>query len=163
MSILLFSNLLHTKVEVKTIVEIGGGYGNWLYLNQNKKFNKWIIIDLPHVIELQKYYLTHTNVDLNRVSFVSAYNYSEVESEKIDIVIGTHSLSELSLDIFDDYFRRVISKSKYLLYCFHKFMPTIELINAKKDIIDTQFTLVKSIISEKGNVYNCFYINKNYV
>jgi len=157
MSILLFSSLCK---PLKTIVEVGGGYGNWLYLNRTKKFNKWIIIDLPHVSELQKYYLTNTHVNLDNVQFVSAFNYEQVESEDIDLVIGAHSLSEVSFDIFTDYFKRVISKSNYFLYCYHKFKPSLKLIDAKIKMINTQFILANSIMSENGNVENCLYINR---
>lgn len=157
MSILLFSSLCK---PLKTIVEVGGGYGNWLYLNRTKKFNKWIIIDLPHVGELQKYYLTNTNVNLDNVQFVSAFDYKQVESEDIDLLIGAHSLSEVSFDIFSDYFKCIISKSKYFFYCYHKFRPSLKLIDAKIKMINTQFILVNSVMSENGNVNNCLYINK---
>ena len=158
MSILLFSSL---SKPLKTIVEIGGGYGNWLYLNRTKNFNKWIIIDLPHIGEVQKYYLTNTNINLDNVQFISAFDYEQVESEDIDIIIGAHSLSEVSFDIFSDYFKRVISKAKYFLYCYHKFRPSLKLIDAKTKMINTQFNLINLVVSEDGNVDNCLYVNNN--
>ena len=46
------------KKDFNTIVEIGGGYGNWYRLNRNiMEFKKWYIIDLPFVLDLQKWYL----------------------------------------------------------------------------------------------------------
>ena len=156
MSTLLFNSL---PEPVKTIVEIGGGYGNWLYLNRNKDFDKWITIDLPHVVELQTYYLNETGVNLDKWKSISAFDYKEVESENVDLVIGAHSLSELALDIFEDYFRRVVVKSKYFFYCYHTSRPTLPLIEAKNRMIDSQFKLVKSVLSEEGNVNNCLYVN----
>jgi len=154
MSVLLFTYL---PEAVKTIVEVGGGYGNWMYLNQAKTFNKWITIDLPHVSELQKWYLSETGVNMDRWCSVSAYDYKSVESESIDLVIGSHSLSELSLELFEDYFQRVITKSKYFLYCYHNSRPSLPLINAKKAAIESQFKIVHSMVSEGGQVTNCLY------
>jgi hypothetical protein len=156
MSILMFSGL---PEPVKTIVEIGGGFGNWLYLNREKDFEKWITVDLPHVGELQRYYLGETGVDLKRWRSVSAYDYKEVEEEKVDLVIGAHSLSELAIEIFEDYFQRVVSKSKYFFYCYHTSRPTPALIEAKNQMIASKFRLVKSAMSEGGNVANCLYVN----
>ena len=156
MSILLFSAL---PEPISTIVEIGGGFGNWLYLNRAKDFEKWITVDLPHVGELQRYYLGETGVDLKRWRSVSAFDYKEVEAEKVDLVIGAHSLSELAIEIFEDYFQRVVSKSKYFFYCYHTSRPTPALIEAKNQMIQSQFRLLKSAMSEGGNVANCLYVN----
>jgi hypothetical protein len=83
----------------QTIVEIGGGYGNWVYLNRAKDFDTWVTIDLPHVSELQKWYLSETGVNMDRWKAVWAYDYAEVESLNVGLVIGAHSLSELSFNV----------------------------------------------------------------
>ena len=60
-------NLMNKNVPTneipKNIVEIGGGYGNWLHINTIHNFDKWTILDLPHILKLQKWYLENQNVE----------------------------------------------------------------------------------------------------
>jgi hypothetical protein len=90
---------------------------------------------------------------------ISAFDYDGWNSEhkSYDLVIGTHSLSEFSFDIFYSYFKKIISKTKYFFYCYHNTSPSIDLISAKLDIIKTKFKPIVSILSEGGNVTNCLY------
>ena len=159
---IMMSVFLYTKLPepVSTIVEIGGGYGNWFLLNRSKPFTSWTTIDLPHVLELQKWYLAETGVDTNRWATVSAYEYSE-STGPIDLVIGTHSLSEFSLSIFQEYFQKILMHTKYLLYCHHNTMPGPGLLAAKEHMINSHFILINSFISENGSVRNCLYKRKN--
>jgi hypothetical protein len=158
MFVLLFSQLGDS--ESKSIVEIGGGFGNWLALNVHRPFGRWTIIDLPHLGLLQKWYLDQQGVDPMRYDIVSAHDYDAVASKSIDLVIGTHSLSEFSFDVFRQYYEKVITKARYLFYCYHNTMPSPELIKAKLDYINCDFTLVSKTISENGNVSNCLYRSK---
>ena len=159
MFILLFSKL---PEAVDSIVEIGGGFGNWLTLNRNRSFNKWTIIDLPHVGRLQEWYLTEQGIDKTRYDLVSAFDYDTwaAAQKRIDLVIGSHSLSELSINLFYQYFIKVIRKAKYLYYCNHIRKPTPELIESKRAIIENDFTLVRCTISECGTVANSLYVSK---
>jgi tetratricopeptide (TPR) repeat protein len=157
MSVFLFTKLPESPT---TIIEIGGGYGNWFYLNRQQLFNSWVTIDLPHVCELQSWYLSQMNIDLTKWKTISTNNYSEYSNKPVDLVIGSHSLSEFSLPIFQNYFNTIVQHSNYFYYCYHMTMPTPELIQAKLDIIHKQFTVVDSFISEKGRVMNCLYKNK---
>jgi len=156
MSILLFSEI---KEKISTIVEIGGGFGNWLTLNRTQQFDKWTIIDLPHLGLLQNWYLEEQNIDKFMYETVSALDYDEWNSkqESIDVVIGSHSLSELSFEDFNAYFEKVISKAKYLFYCYHNTRPSPELINNKLMVIEYKFTLLSKTLSEGGNTSNCLY------
>jgi hypothetical protein len=158
---IMMSVFLFTKIPepVSTIVEIGGGYGNWFLLNRNMPFTSWKTIDLPHVGELQKWYLSQTDVDTTRWSCVSAFDYPDVV-EPIDLVLGTHSLSEFSFTIFNEYFQRVLMHTKYFLYCHHNTLPDPHLLAAKQVLINSQFTLIDSFTSEHGNVTNSLYIKK---
>lgn len=159
MFVLLFSQI---KGPFNNIVEIGGGFGNWLTLNQKLSFNKWTIIDLPHVGLLQNWFLEEQCVPKEKYDTVSALNYKEWAStqKSIDLVIGTHSLSEFSFEIFFSYFNDVISKAKHFFYCYHNTLPTPQLIQAKLQIISTRFTLISNTLSEEGNVSNCLYMAK---
>jgi len=156
MSVFLFTKL---PEPVSTIVEIGGGYGNWFLLNRDRPFTSWTTIDLPHVGELQKWYLQETEVDTSRWTSLSAHDYS-TSIGSVDLVIGTHSLSEFSFSIFTDYFQKILVNTKYFLYCHHIRYPAPQLLSAKQVLIDSQFTLLDSFISENGNVLNCLYKKK---
>lgn len=157
MSVLMFSWL---KEKVETVVEIGGGFGNWLRLNEFQIFKKWSIIDIPHVGELQKWYLKEENIDENRYALVSAFDFEKWndEFESHDLIIGSHSLSEFSLSIFEEYFNKVILKSKYLFFCYHVWAS--DSIVKKIEIIEKNFVLVDSALSENDVVANSLYRNK---
>lgn len=153
-------HLLSTIPEhPKVVVEIGGGFGNWLRLNTGlMHFSKWTIVDLPHVGKLQKWVLDKEVVDPAKYELVEA-GYRSTWGP-IDLVLGTHSMSEFSIETFIDYFYSIVVKSQYFYYAYHNTRPTPELIKAKRDIIENHFCLVNSMVSEGGNVTNCLYRRK---
>ena len=153
--------------DIKNIVEIGGGYGNLYRLNHSIiNFDKWTIVDLPFVIDLQKWYLGHEVKDLSKINFISAYNYSSIIHEKFDLCIGTHSISELSWDDFEAYYNTIILNSKYFFYAGHAWNCGADLLNRKLNHILQDFTVVKSwdeafIDSYDNNqLYSNLYENK---
>ena len=157
MSICLFSNI--KSIENARIVEIGGGFGNFLRVNYNlQKFKSWDIIDLPHIGELQKWFLQKSHVPSGVYNIISADSTPSFES---DIVIGTHSLSELSWDIFAQYFACIVKRTTYLLYSYHVTRPSEPLIRRKRDMIDSEFDCIADIPSEGGWVRNCVFIRKS--
>ena len=142
-----------------TVVEIGGGFGNWLRLNTGViAFSKWTIVDLPHVSKLQKYALEKDCIHPTTYELVEAGTRSNWDS--IDLVLGTHSMSEFSLSTFIDYFYTIVLKSQYFYYAYHNTRPSLELINTKRDIIEKHFTPIHTMVSEGGNVTNCLYGKK---
>jgi len=156
MSIILFKNI---KDTINTIVEIGAGYGGWLYLNLNiVSFNKWVMIDLPHLGSLQEFYLNHYNVPKERYEIVSAFNYNGLNKMN-DLIIGAHSLSEFALDVFIEYFNHFIKYSKYLFYAYCKCVH-LELNAKKLELIMQYFEIVIEIPSENNNVSNILFKNK---
>ena len=157
----------HCK-NIKQIVEIGGGYGNLYRLNHPIiNFDKWTIIDLPFVGDLQKQYITHEVADLSRVSIVSAYNYSHIIPNKFDLCIGTHSISELAWDDFMAYYNRVIKNSKYFFYVGHTWNAGVDLLRRKLDFIDQDFELIKKLDTDfidsydDNQIYNNLYVRKD--
>lgn len=159
MSIILFSNI---KDNINNILEIGGGYGGWLHLNNSiQNFKKWYIVDLVHLNLLQEWYLSKQEINRDKYKLLTNDNYNELLNIKYELVLGSHSLSEFSIEIFNEYYQKLVKKTKYLFYAYHKSLPSIELINTKINIIEQNFDLVINVISENGNVYNCLYINKN--
>jgi hypothetical protein len=133
------------NVECNNIVEIGGGFGNMYRLCKNIiKFNNWDIIDIPHISELQKYYLENEIHDLSDINFYNAYN-NITYNDTIDLVLGIHSVSEFSWDVFINYFTNVICKSKYFYMGFNKACPSPELINKKLAfLLNNGFTKIKN-------------------
>jgi len=133
------TNILNT---FNRIVEIGGGFGNMIRLSKDIiSYDSWDIIDLPHMLELQKYYLEREILDISKIQFISGNSEIDYSNRQIDLVIGTHSISELSWDIFLNYFNNVIKYSKYLYIGYNKNAPSTELINMKIDHINTIFRL----------------------
>jgi hypothetical protein len=138
----LFNN---NKINYNRIVEIGGGFGNMARLINNIiTYNSWDIIDIPHMLELQKYYLTTEITHVSKINFINGYSDIKYDKTPIDLVIGTHSISEFSWDIFCNYFQNVIKYSNYLYIGYNKNCPSPQLINAKLDYIKTNgFVLEK--------------------
>jgi len=152
------------NTEFNRIVEIGGGFGNMYRLCNNiVKYNNWDIVDLPHMLELQKFYLEHEIADISKINFIDAHQ--KVSYNNIDLVIGTHSVSEFSWEIFLDYFRNVISKSKFFYMGYNKNCPSPVLINNKlMYILNNGFTVVKNFdyteIPHGANVSYTLFINR---
>jgi hypothetical protein len=154
MSVILFSKIPEAP---STIVEIGGGYGNWIRLNSGvQSFKKWTIVDLPYVNKLQAWYLKNHEIPEDTYEIVSANGYKDKQLAP-DLVIGAHSMSEFSRDIFVDYVSNIVCKSKYFFYAYHKYSPSKELIDKKLAYLDMFFEPIFSVDSEGGNVANTLY------
>jgi hypothetical protein len=154
MSTIIFSH----KNDFENIVEIGAGYGNWYRLNQTiANHNTWTMIDLPFVSNLQKWYLENEVSDLSKARFLTN---SDQLSDKIDLVIGAHSISELSWENFDHYYSNVIVKSEYFFYAGHRFNCGEDLLTMKLQRIAEDFDLIVSIMTEDNSVYNNLYKKK---
>lgn len=87
--------------KINFIVEFGGGYGSMCrvaFNNLGISNNKWSIIDLPIMLELQKLYLRETlsNINFQKINFFD--NFSNIKIEDKSIFIATWSLSETPLE-----------------------------------------------------------------
>jgi hypothetical protein len=134
--ILMLTFLFNKKTIYGKIVEIGGGFGNMCRLCNNIiSYNSWDIIDLPHMLELQRYYLENEIKDTSKINFIDAHSNKNYINNDIDLVIGTHSVSEFSLNVFNNYFKNVIVNSKYFYMGFNRNCPSPQLINIKLNII----------------------------
>lgn len=152
---------------IKNVVEIGGGFGNMARLmtaSREIPFDSWTIIDLPHVSKLQDWYLetTLTPEDRKKITLVDTDKYNEWISkpQKVDLIIGTHSLSEVSIEVFRNYYESIVKHTRFLFYCYHKELPHPFLIHDKKTIIDADFDPIFAMTSEKGKVVNVVYKHK---
>jgi len=113
------------------IIDIGGGYGNIRRLLLNLiNINTYTIFDLNSVLYYNKQFYNYTNnskFELKENKIINEkgvynisldfknnfiYNYNNI----IDIVIATHSLSELDMEDFYWYLINIISKASIFLY-----------------------------------------------
>lgn len=134
------------------IIEIGAGYGNMIRLNQGiLEYDEWIDIDLPFVLDLAKWYLGELGI---KITYQSAY---KVENQESELVIGAHSVSELSWEDFIDYYQKIIGRAKYFFYASHINNSGEELLKMKWDLIEKDFEIVSEVISEGGGVRNTLY------
>lgn len=151
MSTILFSFLKNNEYNV---VEIGGGFGNWARLNLPVvPIKSWTIIDLPFVSELQQWYLKNalSEDDFSRMRFL--LNTDSTADIDVDVVIGTHSLSELSWNDFLSYMP-IINRSRYLFYSYHINYPSSALTNIKLEYLKQSYNIIVNIKSENDFVSN---------
>ncbi len=96
--------------DIKTIAEIGGGYGGLCKtISCFCDFDKYYIFDLPEVNQLSSKYLSKFFLsDRTESSVVENEN-----TEKFDLVISNYAFSELSRNTQKMYIDKVIKKSKY--------------------------------------------------
>ena len=161
--------LIFTTVKIEdlsSIIEIGSGYGNMLFLASEyltkKKFNsKWVCIDLPHVLLLQKWFCKQCEVPATLFEQISANSYEEtVDVCKQTLVISCHGLSELSIDVFNKYMENIVKKSKYFFYVYHETIPSKELVDAKMNVVLQLFKPLNVVKTENNKVYNIMFVNR---
>lgn len=158
---IMMSTLIFSKIgrKVGRILEIGGGWGNWFRLNEGIiDFKHWDIVDLPFVTELQRWYLAQTAY--NRELY-SVYRTDDISNgEKYDLIIAAHSLSELSLEAFTDYFENVLSKTRYVFYATHVSLPSTELVRAKIEMLGSKFDRLSETYHCDRQAVNILYERK---
>lgn len=118
-----------------SVLEIGGGYGNWARLASGViHYNRWSIMDIPHVTRLQKYLLA----DIPNITFNEAH-------APVHVAIGAHSMSEFSMKDFTMYLLIALSLgTEYFLYVAHDSTPDPLLLYNKLSMISLTFDLIDS-------------------
>jgi hypothetical protein len=148
------------------IVEIGGGFGNWVRLNHSIiDYASWTIVDLAFMSRLQRWYLEREVGPLAdlKVELVDSETYPEwnrLSFDGADLVIGAHSLSELDWATFCEYFDSVVSKAPVFFYATQRARPSVELVNRKLERIRERFTEERYFLSESGQVANILFRSK---
>ena len=97
------------------IVEIGAGFGGQCYvLSRLQPFLEYYIIDLPEVEPLIKKVIN--TLQVKNVSYSS--EEKKTLEEDIDLVISNYAFSECDRETQEDYFEKIIKKSKrgYIIY-----------------------------------------------
>ena len=156
MSTIIFSALK----TVGHVVEIGGGFGNWARINvPTHPINRWTIIDLDFVQELQKWYLEKSLSAEDHAKIAYVKNTEDFSEIKPDLVIGAHSLNELAWTDFETYLP-LLNRTEYLFYASPLRSCNAEISNLfkiKLGVLLTKFDVVKEVQSEQGYVTNILF------
>lgn len=157
--ILLMTWLLHNLgTDLGDVVEYGGGYGNCLRLIEGiATYKSWTIVDLQHILDLQMWFLENSNINTDKVNFIGNNTILDLYPE---LVIGTHSLSEFSMQDFTRYFES-IKHSKWLFYASHVTAPDRDLLQSKLRIIDTEFRRAYTRMYESDNSQMSLFENRS--
>ena len=100
---------LFGQLDNKIICEIGVGFGGQAHaITVNQKVEKYVLYDLPPVLELNKKFLGAIGT-LDRFEFIDGRNPSEKYS---DLLISNYAFSELTRDVQLMYLERVVLKAK---------------------------------------------------
>jgi uncharacterized protein (DUF3820 family) len=121
--------------QINTILEWGGGYGNFckIFLNAFGKNKTYIIIDLPEMSIFQKWYLENyfpeikTNLLLSpsqkikegQINLVPSSFYQKVDF-KVDLFVSTWGLSESPVSHHDYFKSKNWYGSKHFLVSLHQ-------------------------------------------
>ena len=104
----------------KSIVEIGGGYGDMCSVVHDMGFTgEYTIYDFPEVQNVKRYYLEKQDIACNFATEPS-------ELEKADLVIATWSLSEIPIDFRETIMDRIIDSQSWLVMYQAKIFGTID-------------------------------------
>jgi hypothetical protein len=122
---------LFGDISGKKIIEIGAGYGGQCVI-LNKLFNpsEYAIVDLDESLELSNKYLKINGINPRIIKI------SEIDSinEDFDVVISNYAYSELSKNLQDLYYDKIIKRSKhgYLTYNFISNLCNIDSYNREE-------------------------------
>jgi len=129
--------------KIKTIIELGGGYGCMaqLFYKLNKKIN-YNIYDMYEVNLLQYYYLIMNNCRVNLslkkqgINLINKFrDLNKIKKGKdIDLFIANWSLSEFPLK-FREKFIPTIKRAKYSIICFQEKFENINNTKFFKELI----------------------------
>ncbi len=104
--------------DIGNIVEIGGGYGGLCkVLSSVIYFSNYLIFDLEEPNMLSKKYLSKFDELNDRVQSLTLEELDEIDG--IDLLISNYAFSEVSLDVQEEYYEKVIKKSKRIYMVFN--------------------------------------------
>ena len=158
MAMLLLDYLILKNINNIDFVEIGGGYGGFAVItytvlkHMNIKLNKYILIDLDDVIDLQKLYVT-TIINDNIFEFI---NFNDIDNININngFIFSSYSLSEMPVQCRQNYYNTVFNNITNGIF----FWNTL-VIDINTDI----YKLEKSVEHPRtGPNNNIIYIEKKY-
>lgn len=134
---------LHRFPRVKSIVEIGGGYGG-----QRKIIGTWwdvdyTIIDIPESLEVSRAYLKEETEFMN---------CDWLTKSSADLVISDYCISELDKAGIDFYIDRVVKHCTYGYFTCNKIGATDHLIKRLDEYFDMKVTPETPKTSKHENI-----------
>ena len=137
------------------VLEVGAGYGGFAeQLARQYEIEKFYLLDGKPMIQLQKYYLTKAGYG-DRLCF-------EAPTEKVDLIVSTNSLAEMSLETVTQYiqlFEQVLKPKAGLMYLKQREKATSpHLYTSWKDYpFDEKWTLEITNSKRSGREFiECF-------
>jgi putative sugar O-methyltransferase len=126
--------------DVKSIVEVGGGYGGLAkILHSVIKYKKYTLIDFQECNALSEKYLNNFLEVLEKINFLNCLDYNF--SENYDLFISNYAVSETPLNVQKKYYDDVISRAKYLYITYNNlhgvdssYVEFLNMLNEKFDI-----------------------------
>jgi putative sugar O-methyltransferase len=138
-------------LEGKKIVEIGAGYGGQcLIINKIFKIKEYSIIDLDEASTLSNKYLQKNDVNPRIIKIKDVPSIDE----DFDIVISNYAYSELTKELQDLYYDKIIKRSKngYITYNFISGIFNIDSYN-KKEMFEKFTEKNINILEELPNTF----------
>lgn len=137
--------------KVNNIIEVGPGYGGLaIVLDKLINVKKVTFIDLEEANIFNKRYVSEFPEFEKKCSFLSSEEYKNKNFKNIDLFIGVNSFTEDKVQVQEDYYKHVISKSKFS-YIVRSIATTYK-IKTHKDciaLLGDEFMVDDSEIIEK--------------
>lgn len=111
---------------VKTVVEIGGGFGRTCHtlLTLCPEIEEYVIVDLEPMLRLSQGYLERARPGAN-VRFVSNEDHARIDALRPDLAINIDSFQEMPPDVIAFYMEHIVGQAKRF-YCKNpigKYLP----------------------------------------
>lgn len=157
-------NFIGSENEVKTIVEIGGGYGGVACIlhELTDKFDKYILIDTPEACALADVYLKEIGKS-GKIVTLPCTEVEDYDFGSIDLCIAVNSLSECNLETQKMYFKNVICNASFSYIVRN--IDTQENYNAHQECIslldDTFLVDDSERVEERWSQNRVVYIKKD--
>jgi len=100
--------------KISSLIEVGPGYGGLsIVLDRLLGFEKITFIDLDEANLFNKRYIKEFPEFASKCSFLSSEEYQKETFNNIDLFIGINSFTEDKVSVQEDYYKHLISQSKY--------------------------------------------------
>jgi hypothetical protein len=127
-------------IEIKNIVEIGGGYGGLCkVISSVIDYDNYVMFDLLEVNRLIEKYISKFPKIRDKVQAFTLDQLEEIDN--IDLLISNYAFSELSKDLQIEYYEKVICKTDNFYITFNpisknnlQFDEFLELFSSKFNI-----------------------------
>ena len=147
---------------VKNIVEVGPGYGGLsIIFDSLYDFDTVNFIDLKEANSFNKKYIKKFKNFEKKCKFNTSESYKEIDWNEVDLVIAVNSFTECDTHIQLEYYKKLISKSKFSYvvrnYSDEKTRRDHQLC---KEILDDNFLIDDSEVVERSRDNIIVYIKK---